>query len=219
MQQRLDVGEIEGGHIAGVVEDVPELAGVALQFVLGQLQQSQASNVGDVVAGDAFGHGRPAYRLTGPTLTGPAVGGGPDSLSGVPEQFEFLSTAWIEAARAIRDEYEGRVGPPPVAVRMNQVITDSPQGTIQAHLDTSSARTRLELGHLTQPDLTVTTDYATAKALFVQQDPAVAMAAFLSGKIRVEGDMAKLLALQATSIQVDTLAAEVAARVKAITAP
>ena len=219
MQQRLDVGEIEGGHIAGVVEDVPELAGVALQLVLGQLQQSQTSNVGDVVAGDAFGHGRPAYRLTGPTLTGPAVGGGPDSLSGVPEQFEFLSTAWIEAARAIRDEYEGRVGPPPVAVRMNQVITDSPQGTIQAHLDTSSARTRLELGHLAQPDLTVTTDYATAKALFVQQDPAVAMAAFLSGKIRVEGDMAKLLALQATSIQVDTLAAEVAARVKAITAP
>lgn len=219
MQQRLDVGEIEGGHIAGVVEDVPELAGVALQLVLGQLQQSQTSNVGDVVAGDAFGHGRPAYRLTGPTLTGPAVGGGPDSLSGVPEQFEFLSTAWIEAARAIRDEYEGRVGPPPVAVRMNQVITDSPQGTIQAHLDTSSARTRLELGHLTQPDLTVTTDYATAKALFVQQDPAVAMAAFLSGKIRVEGDMAKLLALQATSMQVDTLAAEVAARVKAITAP
>lgn len=219
MQQRLDVGEIEGGHIAGVVEDVPELAGVALQLVLGQLQQSQTSNVGDVVAGDAFGHGRPAYRLTGPTLTGPAVGGGPDSLSGVPEQFEFLSTAWIEAARAIRDEYEGRVGPPPVAVRMNQVITDSPQGTIQAHLDTSSARTRLELGHLTQPDLTVTTDYATAKALFVLQDPAVAMAAFLSGKIRVEGDMAKLLALQATSMQVDTLAAEVAARVKAITAP
>ena len=219
MQQRLDVGEIEGGHIAGVVEDVPELAGVALQFVLGQLQQSQTSNVGDVVAGDAFGHGRPAYRLTGPTLTGPAVGDGPDSLSGVPEQFEFLSTAWIEAARAIRDEYEGRVGPPPVAVRMNQVITDSPQGTIQAHLDTSNARTRLELGHLTQPDLTVTTDYATAKALFVQQDPAVAMAAFLSGKIRVEGDMAKLLALQATSMQVDTIAAEVAARVKAITAP
>ncbi len=137
----------------------------------------------------------------------------------MPEQFEFLSTAWIEAARAIREEYEGRVGPPPVAVRMNQVITDSPQGTIHAHLDTSSARTQLELGHLTQPDLTVTTDYATAKALFVQQDPAVAMAAFLSGKIRVEGDMAKLLALQATSMQVDTLAAEVAARVKAITAP
>lgn len=219
MQQWLDVGEIEGGHIAGVVEDVAELAGVTLQFVLGQLQQSQTSNVGDVVAGDACGHGRPAYRLTGPALTGPAVGGGPDSLSGVPEQFEFLSTAWIEAARAIRDEYEGRVGPPPVAVRMNQVITDSPQGTIQAHLDTSSARTQLELGHLTQPDLTVTTDYATAKALFVQQDPAVAMAAFLSGKIRVEGDIAKLLALQATSMQVDTLAAEVAARVKAITAP
>jgi putative sterol carrier protein len=52
----------------------------------------------------------------------------------------------------------------------------------------------------------------------VLQDPAAAMQAFLSGKIRVEGDMAKLMMLQASAMQPDPLAAEVAERVKAITA-
>ncbi|MCC6434823.1 MAG: SCP2 sterol-binding domain-containing protein [Acidimicrobiales bacterium] len=100
---------------------------------------------------------------------------------------------------------------------MNQVITDVPDGTIEAHLDTSSGRTQLELGHLTDPDLTVTTDYATARAIFVLQDAAAAMQAFMSGKIRVEGDMGKLMLLQAQAMQPDPLAAEVAERVKAIT--
>ena len=134
------------------------------------------------------------------------------------DKHPFLSAAWIDAARAIRDEYEGRVGAPPVTVRMNQVITDGPDGTIEAHLDTSDGRTRLELGHVADPDLTVTTDYDTARAIFALQDPAAAMQAFLSGRIRIEGDMAKLMMLQASAMQADPLATEVAERVKAITA-
>jgi hypothetical protein len=136
----------------------------------------------------------------------------------VSAKHEFLSVEWIEAARAIRDDYQDRIGAPPVAMRMNQVITDAPGGTIESHLDTSGGRTSLELGHVADADLTITTDYATAKAIFVLQDPAAAMQAFMSGKIRVEGDMAKLLLLQASAMQPDPLAAEVAERVKAITA-
>ncbi len=136
----------------------------------------------------------------------------------VSETFEFLSAAWIDAARAIRDEYQGRVPAPPVALRMNQVITDGPDGTIDAHLDTSGGSTRLELGHVDKPDLTVTTDFATAKAIFVLQDPAAAMQAFMAGKIKVDGDMGKLMMLQASAMQVnDALALEVAERIKAIT--
>jgi len=136
----------------------------------------------------------------------------------VSDKFEFLSAAWIEAARAIRDEYAGRVPPPPVALRMNQVITDGPDGTINAHLDTTDGSTRLELGHLDTVDLTVTTDYPTARAVFAMADPSVAMQAFMAGKIRIEGDLSKLMMLQASAMQPDPLAAEVAARVKAITA-
>ena len=129
----------------------------------------------------------------------------------------FLSDEWIEAARAIREEYRERVEPPGAAVRMNQVITDVPfgAGTIDAHLDTTSGTTDIEVGHLEHPDVTVTLDYATARAIFVGQDRDAAMQAFMAGKIKVQGDMAKLLAMFAD--EVDPLATEVAERVKAIT--
>ncbi len=152
----------------------------------------------------------------GPDGTAPPLCAG--NVTGVSETFPFLSAAWIDAARAIRDEYAGRVAPPPVSLRMNQVITDGPDGTIEAHLDTSNGDTRIELGHVESPDLTVTTDYATARSVFALADPAVAMQAFMAGKIRIEGDLAKLMALQASNLQPDPLAAEVAQRVKDITA-
>ena len=129
----------------------------------------------------------------------------------------FLSDAWIEEARAIREEYQDRVEPPAAAVRMNQVITDVPfgTGTIDAHLDTSGGTTEIDLGHLERPDVTLTLDYASARSIFVAQDKEVAMQAFMAGKIKVQGDMSKLLAL--FSDQVDPLAGEVAERVKTIT--
>ena len=60
-------------------------------------------------------------------------------------------------------------------------------------------------------------EYATARAAFVSQDQAAVMQAFMSGKVKVEGDMAKLLAMQAQQAQAGPLAAEVLARVKDIT--
>ncbi|MPY95464.1 MAG: hypothetical protein GEV08_21130 [Acidimicrobiia bacterium] len=133
--------------------------------------------------------------------------------------YEFMSPEWIAAAKAIGDEYTGRVAAVAIAVRVNQVITDAPGGRrIEAHLDTSTGATVIDLGHLDEPDVTITTDYETAKALFVGQDPQAAMQAFLGGKVRVEGDMSKLMLLQAQRLQVDPLTAEAAERVRAITA-
>ena len=40
------------------------------------------------------------------------------------------------------------------------------------------------------------TDYATAKQVFVSGDPNAGMQAFMQGKVRVQGDMAKLMASQ-----------------------
>jgi hypothetical protein len=111
---------------------------------------------------------------------------------------QFLSPEWMEAARAIREEFDGRVPTPEHSVRMNQVITDVPFGTgvIHAHLDTTSGDFELEEGHLDQPDVTVTTDYATARALFVEWDSQAGMQAFMAGKIKLQGDMTKAMALQ-----------------------
>ncbi len=132
--------------------------------------------------------------------------------------YPFLSNEWIEAAQAIRDEYRGKVRPMAHAVRMNQVITDVPfgTGTIESHMDTSSGEIELEFGHLESPDLTVTMDYATAKAIIVEGDPGAGMQAFMAGKIRVQGDMTKLMALQQAG-EPDPAAAEAAARIQEIT--
>ena len=69
----------------------------------------------------------------------------------------------------------------------------------------------------TNPDLTVTVDYDTAKAILVEGNPQAGMQAFMQGKVRVEGDMAKLMALQAQPAATDPNAAEMAARLRDIT--
>ena len=111
----------------------------------------------------------------------------------------FLSDDWITEARKIRAEVPAPPSgdePAANAVRMNQVITDVPfgSGNLDAHLDTSSGTLEMETGHLEHPDVTVTLDYETAKAIFVDGTLEAGMKAFMDGKVRVQGDMAKLIA-------------------------
>ncbi len=132
----------------------------------------------------------------------------------------FLSEAWIAEARKVREKYEGRAPKVPFVVRMNQVVTKVPfgDGTIHSHLDTSSGELVMELGHLDNPDLVVTTDYETARTIFIGQDPQAGMQAFLSGKVRVEGDMTKMMLMQTTQQPDDELAKQIAVEIQAITA-
>jgi putative sterol carrier protein len=132
---------------------------------------------------------------------------------------QFLSEEWMTAAKAIREKYADQVPPVTVSIRMNQVITDVPfgEGTINAYLDTSSGALEMELGALETPDLTLTTDYATAKSVFVDQDQAAGMQAFMSGKIKVQGDMMKMMAMQ-TGMPQTEVTQQVQDEIKAITA-
>jgi putative sterol carrier protein len=131
--------------------------------------------------------------------------------------YKFLSDEWMDAAKAIREEFAGQGTPPAHTIKMNQVITDVPfgDGSIDAHMDTSSGEIEMELGHMDGADLTVTLDYETAKAIFVDQNPQAGMQAFMAGKIKVQGDMTKLMAMQAGAP--DATAQAVAARIKEIT--
>jgi putative sterol carrier protein len=136
-------------------------------------------------------------------------------------QYAFLSDKWITEARKIRDSFSDDLPDAP-PMRMNLVINEVPfgDGSIDAHLDTTTGRVDLDEGHIEKPDVSITADYATAKSLFVEQDPAAAMQAFMSGKIRVQGDLAKLLALTQTATVpegAEDIAAKVAARIKDIT--
>ena len=130
---------------------------------------------------------------------------------------KFLSDEWITEAKKIREEYAGKGTPPAHAVRMNQVITDVPfgDGAVNVHMDTSGGELEFDLGHLDTPDLTVTLDYETAKAIIVDGNPQAGMQAFMAGKIKVQGDMTKLMAMQQGTP--DPTQAEIAAKIKEIT--
>lgn len=132
---------------------------------------------------------------------------------------QFLSAEWMEAAKAIREKYADQAAKPTISIRLNQVITDVPfgDGTVKSFLDTSTGEILMDLGELDAPDVTVTTDYATARAVFVDQDQAASMQAFMSGKIKVQGDMMKMMAMQ-TGMPQDDAAKAIAQEIKDITA-
>ena len=132
---------------------------------------------------------------------------------------QFLSESWIEAARDIRHRYSGDVPAIDFVVRINVITTKVPfgEGTISAYIDTSNGSLEMELGSIEESDLTVTTDYETARKLFVEQDPTASMQAFMAGRIKVEGDITRLMVMQTSLPQTDTTEA-VAAEIKAITA-
>ena len=137
-------------------------------------------------------------------------------------QYPFLSDEWLAEARRIRSEYEGKSPEIPVSVRMNQIVQDVPfgVGTIDLHVDTSSGQLEMETGHLEEPDVTITVGYATAKAILVDGDAQAVMQAFLGGRIKVDGDITKLIALQTAGLSgtTDPAALELAQRLQAITA-
>ena len=132
---------------------------------------------------------------------------------------QFLSDEWMSAAKEIRAKYADQATKVTTSIRMNQVITDVPfgSGTVEAFVDTSSGDVVMDLGSLETPDLTVTTDWETARKIFVEQDQAAGMQAFMSGKIKVQGDMMKMMAMQ-TSMPQDDIAKQIATEIKDITA-
>ena len=133
---------------------------------------------------------------------------------------QFLTDEWLEQAKAIREEYRGKAGAPPHVVKMNLNIKDCPDevgsgGVMEAHMDSTGGEMEMDMGHIDDPQLTVTLPYDIAKAILVEGNPQAGMQAFMSGQIQVTGDMTKLMAMQSGAI--DPVQAEIAAKIQAIT--
>ncbi len=130
---------------------------------------------------------------------------------------EFLSDDWINAAKAIRDKYASEITTKPPAIKMNQVITETPSGEdIKMFLDTSSGEMVMDKGELPDADVTITLPYDVAKKQMVDQDQAAAMQAFMSGKVKVQGDMMKLMGMQ--SMGADPVTGKINDEIKEMTA-
>ena len=111
--------------------------------------------------------------------------------------YQFLSDEWVVEAKKIREATDD-AGTITTPVKMNLNITDVPfgEGSVEAHMDSTEGAVKLDLGHLDEADVTVTLDYDTAKSMMVDADPQAGMQAFMAGKIKLQGDMTKALALQ-----------------------
>ena len=114
---------------------------------------------------------------------------------------KFLSEEWQAQARSIRDELGADGGSLNQKVKMNLVVNEVPSdvadGPIDAHLDTTGGELGLDIGHLTDADLTLALDYESAKKILVDGDASAGMQAFMAGKIQVlQGDMSTLMTIQ-----------------------
>jgi SCP-2 sterol transfer family len=114
----------------------------------------------------------------------------------VAEKHQFLSDDWFAIVEKLVEEH-GADAPAQANVMVNLVITGTPFGDErQMHMGARDGKGHWGIGHASDADVTLTTDYVTAKQVFVSGDPNAGMQAFMQGKVRVQGDMAKLMASQ-----------------------
>ena len=112
------------------------------------------------------------------------------------DSYVFLSPEWVAAAEALKARHGGAIDEPPVSITINVHITETPFGeNVEGHIDSTDGL-EIARGALAGADVDLTLTYETAFDLFAHRDPQAAMTAFLSGKVRAEGDVAKLLAIQ-----------------------
>ena len=110
-------------------------------------------------------------------------------------KLQFLSDEWFTEVEQLVEKH-GADAPPQANVMVNLVITETPFGERQMHMGAREGKGEWGIGHTADADVTLTTDYTTAKQVFASGDPNAGMQAFMQGKVRVQGDMAKLMASQ-----------------------
>jgi putative sterol carrier protein len=116
----------------------------------------------------------------------------------VTQKYAFLSDEWIAGVEALVAANAANAGTAPHAnVLVNLVVTGTPFGERLFHMGSAEGSAVMGGGHRDGADVTLTTDYVTAKEVFVSGNPQAGMQAFMSGKVKVQGDMTKLMMSQA----------------------
>ena len=104
----------------------------------------------------------------------------------------FLSDEWFTEVEKIRSAHGDPPASGPMAtVELNVVVTGGPEGQREVHL----AGGNFAAGPLATASTKLTVPYDLARKLFIEADMAAAMPAFMSGQIKVEGDMSKLMGM------------------------
>jgi SCP-2 sterol transfer family len=111
-------------------------------------------------------------------------------------KYPFLSDEWFDEVTKLVAEHGGDA-PAHAQMKMNLVVIETPfDSDVNFHMGAEDGKPLMGKGHLDPADLTLTTDYGTAKEVFVAGNPQAGMQAFMAGKVKVQGDMTKLMAAQ-----------------------
>ena len=114
--------------------------------------------------------------------------------------YPFLSDDWFDAVQRIVAEQKVEI-PAHADLLMNLIVTETPFGDDRLlHVGARDGSPELGLGHADRADLVLTTDYTTAYDIFVSGNPAAGMQAFMEGRVKVQGDLTKLMAAQAGGV-------------------
>ena len=109
----------------------------------------------------------------------------------------FLSDDWFDAVEKLVAEQPPDTSGPHNDIVVNLIVTGAPNGDCEFHMGSKDGKGGFGRNHEDAADVTLTTDYDTAKEVFVSGNPQAGMQAFMAGKVKVQGDMTKLMAAQA----------------------
>jgi predicted lipid carrier protein YhbT len=104
----------------------------------------------------------------------------------------YLTQEWLDEARALASDQPERPG---ATVRMNYVVTGGPDGADVTYYTIVENGRLVEsrLGALEDPEVTLTASWEDSVS--IARGELDANAAFMQGKVKVVGNMAKLMSL------------------------
>ena len=104
----------------------------------------------------------------------------------------FLSDSWFSEVDKLSAAANVEV---PAAIKdlvINVEVTGTPDGSVEARMEAGA----LEKGYDASAPTKLIIPFDVARKMMVDGDNAAAMQAFMSGQIKVEGDMSKIMAMQ-----------------------
>jgi hypothetical protein len=105
----------------------------------------------------------------------------------------FLSKSWFDEVDKITDEVAPPIPPAIKDLIINFRVKGGPEGDVEARMEGG----RLLRGFGASAPATVNLPFDVARKMMVENDQNAAMQAFMTGQIQVEGDMTRLMAMQA----------------------